>query len=152
MQTLTASNRPDRVPLDVGGRKLVFVRVADDRYAAEVDGNGLPIRTTRETSEVFDGGGSRPWSPEVHEGETADIDALLYCLSLGAVPEPVPIKESPRGANQHPVRSPPGVTLTASDNWGHFRQWTFLKVTVTIAPSGAVEIHEDVGEMDGSYY
>src|SRR5215204_4541296 len=51
MKALTASNRPDRVPLDVGGRKLVFVRVADDRYAAEVDGNGLPIRTTRETSE-----------------------------------------------------------------------------------------------------
>jgi hypothetical protein len=85
-------------------------------------------------------GQSRPlseWEPEVREGDTANIDALLYCISLD------PERKS---------AIPHGLTLHAKDNWGHFRQWTYLTILVTIASSGIVEIHEDIDELDDSYY
>jgi hypothetical protein len=139
MKELTASDRPESIKLDVSGGIVVFVRVADDQYAAELDGRRLPIRTTRVVRQMPEAQ-SRPlreWEPEVREGETANIDALLYCLSLD------PERKS---------AIPHSVILKASDNWGHFRQWTSLTISVTIASSGLVEIHENIDEEDGSYY
>lgn len=131
--TLTAAERPERITLDVGGQELVFVRVTGDHYAAEWDGNRLPIWTTRQECDV----GSRLWEPILRVGETANIDALLYGLSL----EPS-------------IRSttPQSVVLNASDNWGHYRQWTYVTITVTITSSSVVDIHERIDEQDDSYY
>ncbi len=137
MKALTAADRPDRVTLDVGGSQVVFVRVAGDQYAAERGGNRLPVRTRREVIRHSETGSRRMWEPEVREGETANIDALLYCLSL-----------SPERTSE----SPHGVKLVASENWGHYRQWTFLTIAVTIEPSGVVAIDEGIGEEDESYY
>ena len=137
MKELTTSDRPESITLDVSGRQVVFVRGADDQYAAELDGKRLPIRTKREVRDVSEAGSHPLWEPKVREGETANIDALLYCLSLG------PERKS---------AIPHSVMLKARDNWGQFRQWTFLTISVTIAPSGIVELHEDIGEENGSYY
>jgi hypothetical protein len=135
-KNLTAAEHPERLTLlDVSGQQVVFVLGADDQYAAECGGKKLPIRVTEAVREVP---GSRlMYEPKVQEGETANIDPLLYCVSLGP-------KITSAGPNS--------ITLTASDNWGHYRQWTFLTITVTLTPSGVVEIQADIGEEDGSYY
>jgi hypothetical protein len=138
MKEPAASDRPESITLDVSGQIVVFVRIADDQYAAELDGRRLPIRTKRVMRQVFEGQcPPSEWEPKVREGETANIDALLYCLSV----EP-----------ERKSATPHGVILKANDNWGHFRQWTFLTIQVTIAPGGIVEIHERIDEQDQSYY
>ena len=139
MKQLTASDRPESITLDVSGRTVVFVRVADDQYAAELDGRRLPIRTTRVVRQMAEAQ-TRPlweWEPVVREGETANIDALLYCMSLDP---------------QRMSTVPHSLTLIAHDNWGHYRQRTSPIISVTIASSGMVEIHEQIDEQDGSYY
>ncbi len=136
MTKLTPSERPARVALDLSDQQVVFVRVGDDHYAAELDGKSLPIRTEKHERRVSEGGELVRYKPELSEGDTANIDTILLCLALGAVPKPLP-------------RS---VELSAMDNWGHFRQNTFLKISITISESGLVEVNEDIQEQDDSYY
>ncbi len=136
MSRLTTSQHPERVELDLSGQQLVFVRVGDDLYAAELDGKRLPIRRERLFSQIDEGGGRDPWPPEQSEGDTAHIDTILICLSLDAAPTPIPR----------------GVKLEARHDWGHFRQFSFLKISITIAESGLIEFNENIQEMDGSYY
>jgi hypothetical protein len=133
MRELTASDRLDRVAFDLNGRQVIFVRVGDDHYAAELDGKRLPIRKERHDKNEY---GIEIWSPRLSEGDTANIDSILPCLSLGAVPTPIS----------------QGVELDVSDNWGHYRQWMWLTISITIAESGKIEINEDILEQDGSYY
>lgn len=136
MIQLTTSERPARVALDLSEKQIVFVRVGDDRYTAELDGMSLQIRTVRHESRIYENGERDPYEPELREGDTANIDTLLRCLALGAVPTPIPR----------------GVEFSATDNWGHFRQNTFLKIWITIAESGILEINENIHEQDDSYY
>jgi hypothetical protein len=133
---LTTSERPSRVAIDLSEGQVVFVRVGDDHYAAELDGRSLRIRSVRHESRIYENGGRDPYEPKLLEGDTANIDTVLRCLALGAVPTPIPR----------------GVEFTATDNWGHFRQNTFLKTWITIAESGILEINENIGEQDDSYY
>jgi hypothetical protein len=136
MTELTTSERPSRVAIDLSEGQVVFVRVGDDHYAAELDGRSLRIRSVRHESRIYENGGRDPYEPKLLEGDTANIDTVLRCLALGAVPTPIPR----------------GVEFTATDNWGHFRQNTFLKTWITIAESGILEINENIGEQDDSYY
>jgi len=136
MTKLTPSERPARVALDLSDQQVVFVRVGDDHYAAELDGKSLPIRTEKHERRISEGGELFRYKPELSEGDTANIDTILLCLALGAVPKPLPR----------------GVEFSAMDNWGHFRQNTFLKISITIAESGLVEVNEDIQEQDDSYY
>jgi hypothetical protein len=133
---LTTSERPARIALDLSEEQVVFIRVGDDQYAAELDGKRLPIRTEKHERRISEGGELFRYEPELSEGYTANIDILLLCLALGAAPTPLS-----RGAK-----------LSAMDNWGHFRQNTFLTISITIAESGLVEINEDIQEQDDSYY
>jgi hypothetical protein len=136
MTKLTASERPARVALEMSDQQIIFVRVGNDRYAAELDGKSLPIRTEKHERRISEGGELFRYKPKLSEGDTANIDNILRCLALGAVPVPLPR----------------GVGLSARDNWGHFRQNTFLMISITIAESGLVEINEDIREQDGIYY
>jgi len=136
MTKLTPSERPARVALDLSDQQVVFVRVGDDHYAAELDGKSLPIRTEKHERRISEGGELFRYKPELSEGDTANIDTILLCLALGAVPKPLPR----------------GVEFSAMDNWGHFRQNTFLKISITISESGLVEVNEDIQEQDDSYY
>jgi hypothetical protein len=136
MTKLTTSERPARVAIDLIDRQVVFVRVGDDRYAAELDGKSLPIRTEKQMKRISEGGELYRFEPVLSEGDTANIDTILLCLTLSAAPTLIPR----------------GVTLSATDNWGHFRQNTFLTISITIAESGMVEINEDIQEQDDSYY
>ena len=115
---------------------MAFVRVGDDRYAVELEGRRRPIRTVQQWSDVSESSRYVLYESTRSEGDTANIDTILRCLALGATYTPL-------------AR---GVELSAIDAWGHFRQNTFLKVSITIAEGGAVEIDEDIGEEDGSYY
>src|SRR5262245_14302937 len=136
MTQLTTSERPERVAIDLGENQVVFVRVGDDHYAAELDGGSLQIRTARHKRRIYENGERDPYEPKLREGDTANIDSILRCLALGAVPTPIQR----------------GVEFQAIDNWGHFRQNTYLKIWITIAESGALEITENIGEQDDSYY
>ena len=51
--------RPERVVLAVGTREIVFVRVDDGRYAAEIDGTRRTIRTKHDSGWVSEGTGGR---------------------------------------------------------------------------------------------
>ncbi len=90
----------------------------------------ITIKAKRRTSEI----GEHSAGPT--EASTTNIDTILHCLALGAVPKPIPR----------------GVELSAIDNWGHFRQNTFLNVSIIIAESGLLEVNEDIQEQDESYY
>ena len=136
MTQLTTSERPERVAINLSEKQVVFVRVSDDHYAAEVDGRSLKIRSVTQESRIYENGERDPYEPKLREGDTANIDTILRCLALGAVPTPIPR----------------GVEFSAIDNWGHFRQNTYLKIWITIAESGALEITENIGEQDDSYY
>jgi hypothetical protein len=136
MTKLTTSDRPARVALELSDQQVVFVRVGDDHYAAELDGKSVQIRTEKHERDISEGGELFRYEPKLNEGDTANIDTILLCLALGAVPKPFPR----------------GVNLSAMDNWGHFRQNTFLTITITIAESGLVEINEDIQNQDDSYY
>src|SRR5262249_54624427 len=136
MTKLTTSERPERVTLDLIDQQVVFIRVGDDRYAAELDGKRLPIRTEKHERDISEGEILHQYDPNLTEGSPANIDTILLCLTRGAAPTPLP-----RGAK-----------LSAKDNWGHFRQNTFLTISVTIAESDLVEINEDIREQDDSYY
>ncbi|HSF40096.1 MAG TPA: hypothetical protein VLT87_09905 [Thermoanaerobaculia bacterium] len=127
---------PARVLLELGDQQVVFVRTGADGYAAELDGKRQPIRITQQLSDVSEGGYRHQYKPTQSEGETANIDHLLHCLALGASRTPL-------------VR---GLELSAIDQWGHFRQKTFLKVSITITEDGVVEIDEDIQVQDDSYY
>jgi hypothetical protein len=133
---LTVSERPERVAIDLIDRQVVFVRVGGDRYAAELDGRRLPIRIERHKKDISEAGILHEWEPEMSEGDTANIDTILLCFANGAAPTPLP----------------QGVRIEAMDNWGHFRQNTFLTISITIAENGVVEINENIQEQDGSYY
>lgn len=136
---MTESAKPEHpasVVIELGDQQVVFVRVGDDRYAAELEGKRRLIRTVQQLSEVSESGRYVLCEPTRSEGDTANIDTILRCLALGAAYTPL-------------AR---GVKLSVTDAWGHFRQNTFLKVSITIAEDGAVEIDEDIGEEDGSYY
>lgn len=136
MTELTTSERPERVAIDLIDQVIVFVRVGDDHYAAELDGKRLSIRTERHEKDICEVGVLREWEPELSEGDTANIDTILLCFARGATP----------------TLLPRGVKLSAMDNWGHFRQNTFLTISIMIAESGMVEINEDIQEQDNSYY
>jgi hypothetical protein len=107
--------------LELGDQQVVFVRVGDDRYAAELDGKRRLIRTAQQKSDVYENGDRVSYKPTRSEGSTANIDTILRCLALGAAHSPLPR----------------GVELSAKDNWGHFRQNTFLTISITIAESGS---------------
>jgi hypothetical protein len=136
MTKLTISERPARVAVDLSEGQVTFVRIGDDHYTAELNARSLQIRTVRHESRIYENGDLDPYEPALRESETANIDALLRCLALGAVPTPIPR----------------GVQFSATDNWGHFRQNTFLRIWITIAESGMVEINENIHEQDDSYY
>lgn len=136
MSLSTNPEHPPRVALDLGGKQLVFVRAHDDGYAAELAGERRPIRTREERSTCSETGHREPLGSNYSHGAVANIDVVLRCLALGA--RPTAIAE--------------GMKLSATDNWGHFRQNTFLKVAITIANDGAIEIAADIQEEDGSYY
>ena len=127
---------PERVVLELGDQQVVFVRVGDDSYVAVWDGERRPIHTTQEKSNVSESGYRDRNEPTRSESDTANIDTILRCLELGA--ERTPIER--------------GVKLSATDAWGHFRQNTFLKVSITISESGEVKIDEAIGFQDQSYY
>lgn len=127
---------PACVVFEMGGQEVVFVPAGDNRYAAEVDGTRRPIRTRQQLTDISEGGICHQYKPTRSEGETANLDPLLRCLALGASRTPV-------------TR---GVELSAIDPWGHFRQNTFLTVSITMAEDGVVEIDEDIRVQDDSYY
>lgn len=132
MTELTPSDRPERITLSLSDKQLVFIRTGDEQYAAELDGRSLPIRTggKKRTAEIGE------HTPGPTEASTANLDTIIKCLALGASTEPLP----------------QGIKLSAVDNWGHFRQNTFLNVTILISESGVLEINEDIQEQDESYY
>jgi hypothetical protein len=130
------SAHPPRVALDLGGKQLVFVRVHDDRYAPELAGERRPIRTREDRRTCSETGRSEPLGSNRSDGAVASIDPALRCLALGA--RPTAIAE--------------GVQLSATDNWGHFRQNTSPTLAITIAGDGAIEIAADIREQDESYY
>ena len=132
MPELTPSDRPERVTLDLNGKQLVFIRMGDEQYAAELDGRSLPIRSAGK--KLITKNDEHIAGPT--NASTANIDTLLRCLSLGATTEPLP----------------QGVKLSAVDNWGHFRQNTFINVSIIVTESGVVELNEDIQEQDESYY
>jgi|EndMetStandDraft_5_1072996.scaffolds.fasta_scaffold603811_1 hypothetical protein len=136
MTKLTPSERPERLAIDLIGQRLVFARVGDDNYTARLDDNSLPIRTEKQEKQISEGGELYRYQPKLSEGAAANIDTIILCLALGAAPTPIPR----------------GVKLKAMDNWGHFRQNTFLTISITIAESGMIEINEDIQEQDDSYY
>lgn len=109
MPALTPADRRDRIPLDLGGQEVVFVRVTAEHYAPEVGGRRLPIRAVRETRMLTEGSATPRWesTPVPQEGEAANIDALVYCLTLDPLRTTVP---------------PHGVRLSGVDTWGHYRQ------------------------------
>lgn len=125
---------PPRVTVVIGTSRVTFVQIAAERYAAEVDGTRRNIRLRTRSRQVFEGGGSRDREPELSENDIANIDSLLRCLELGA---------SPR-LTEHSVE------LSATDNWGHFRQHTWY--TVTITAGDPIEIDESIDVQDDSYY
>lgn len=127
---------PACVVFELGGQEVVLVPAGDNRYAAEVDGTRRPIRTRQQLTDISEGGVLHQYKPARSEGETANLDSLLRCLALGASRTPL-------------AR---GVELSAIDRWGHFRQNTFLTVSITIAEDGAIEIDEDIRVQDDSYY
>lgn len=127
---------PARVVLELEDRQVVFVRTEENLYAAELDGKRRPIRARQQRSDVSEGGVLHQYKPTRSEGETANLDPLLRCLALGASRTPL-------------AR---GLKLSAIDRWGHFRQNTFLTVSITIAEDGVVEIDEDIRVQDDSYY
>ena len=133
---MTDPQHPPRVVLDLGRQQLVFVRVSDDRYAAELAGERRPLRIREERRTSSESGHSRPLGSDRSDGPVANIDPVLRCLELDT--RPTAIAE--------------GVELSAADNWGHFRQNTFLRVAITLASDGAIEIAADIGEQDESYY
>lgn len=122
--------------LELGDQKVVLVHAGGNSYAAEVDGTRRPIRTRRQLTDISEGGICHQYKPTQSEGETANLDPLLRCLALGASRTPL-------------AR---GLKLSAIDRWGHFRQNTFLTVSITIAEDGVVEIDEDIRVQDDSYY
>jgi hypothetical protein len=136
MTELTTSERPERVAIDLIDQEIMFVRVGDDRYAAELDGKRLLIRTERHQKDICEVGVIYEYKPALSEGDTANIDTILLCFARGAAP----------------TLLPQGIKLEARDNWGHFRQNTFLTISITIAESGQVEINEDIREQDDSFY
>jgi hypothetical protein len=111
MTKLTPSERPERVALDLSDQQVVFVRVGDDHYAAELDGKSLPIRTEKRERRISEGGELFRYKPKLSEGDIANIDTVLLCLALGAIPKPL-------------LR---GVELSAMDSWGHFLEHCRLR-------------------------
>lgn len=136
MTQSTTLEHPARVALELGDQQIVFVLVGDNRYAAELDGKRRPIQTTKQESRIYENGDRDPYEPTRSEGDTANIDTILRCLALDATHTPLP----------H------GAEISAKDNWGHFRQNTFLTISITITESRSVEINENIQEQDDSYY
>ncbi len=135
MREYTDAQRPNTLLLTFGEMHLLFVRVTDDQYAVEVNGMRSPIRTTRVTT--WDTGGVHTYDPEIQQGQTVNIDGIIYARELGAECE---------------LEKPSGIKLEFADNIGHYRQWTYATIIITIEPSGLVNIDERVTEEDGSYY
>lgn len=126
---------PPFVELAIAGHRVVFVRETFDTYAAQVDGIRRPIQLTTHTGTSSESGSSTT-DPATHErGDHVNLDALLRCLALEA--KPMPIDR--------------GIELAACDNWGHFRQNTFYKVTVRLT-ANAVDIIAASSTQDESYY
>jgi hypothetical protein len=136
MTKLTTSERPGRIAIDLIDQEVVFVRVGDDHYAAELDGKKLSIRTEQHKKDICEVGVLYEYKPALSDGDTANIDTIILCFARGATPTLIPR----------------GIKLKAMDNWGHFRQNTFLTISITIAESGLVEINEDIQEQDDSFY
>jgi hypothetical protein len=118
------------------GSTVVFTRVEGSRYRATVDGVPRPIRRVRVIFDQSETGRYQKYEPELEAGEDVDLKVLVTCLKF-------------RPGREHICN---GIELRAADNWGHFRQWNFYVAKVTLGEDGAVEVLEDLGEMDGSYY
>jgi hypothetical protein len=135
--SISPPERPPRLALELEGRHLEFVRVDGDLYAAEVDGKRLPIRVRRETASVSESAASHPGDATDIVGESCSLDELLRCIELGAKVSQVPGGE---------------LLFEATDNWGHFRQNTYLWVRVVLKDGERVLLDVSVGEQDESYY
>jgi hypothetical protein len=129
-------NYPSQVSLELNGVKAVFSHAGDGKYSVQVGGEPRAIRKVRQVRIVSENGWSRSYDPESSQGDQANIDAILKCIQLRAERTPLPN----------------GLHFSAIDEWGHFRQNTFLHVSLTIADDGALEIREDIDEQDESYY
>ncbi len=128
---------PPALTLELGARTLVLTRGEDERYAATVDGVPRKLRTRQADREVSEGGGGRTWGATAFiDSDTAGIDVLLRCLA--------------NDPTYHSIGG--GIQLSATDNWGHFRQRTSLTITVVLTADDAVEIDADVATQDESYY
>ena len=134
--SISPPERPPRLSLELEGRHLELVRVDGDRYAAEVGGKRVRVRVRRSTASVSESGSSHPWEETDTVGEAGSLDELLRCLELGA----------------EAARVPGGLQFEATDNWGHFRQNTFLHVRVVLEDGEQVLVDVSVGEQDESYY
>lgn len=118
------------------GPTVTFSLVERARYRASVNGEPRPIRRTRLVFDQSEGGRRQKYEAEVEEGESVDLGTMMKGLGFGP--------SERRVAN--------GIELASCDNWGHFRQWNFYRTTITLGEDGAVEVEEELGEMDGSYY
>ncbi len=118
------------------GPTVTFTRVEGARFRAKVDGEPRPIRRSRLIFDQGEGGRNQKYDAMLEEGEEVDLEVMMTGLKFR--PEQRRIKN--------------GIELRSSDNWGHFRQWNFYRTTITLGADGVVEVEEDLGEMDGSYY
>lgn len=135
----TAPEAANVVELPVGARKLAFIEVQGKRYRAELDGTPRPIRTRISRGDVHEGQGglSGATTSAWVEGEVADIAPLLACLAR---------------ADAEKTQSSGKLTLSTSEQWGHFRQNRWTTVTVSIANDGAIEVDTAIATQDDSYY
>lgn len=118
------------------GPTVVFTRVEGARYRAALGGEPRPIRRVRVVFDQSETGRYQKYEPELESGEEVDLTVMATCVKLRPGTD----------------RITNGIELRAADNWGHFRQWKFYVVKVTLGDDGAIEVLEDLGEMDGSYY
>jgi hypothetical protein len=129
-------SRPPEVTQQLGEHQLVLVHFEGNRYKARLDADPRTIRMQTRNGQCTEGASPDMYEPKREEGEAVCIDPLLRCLELGPVQ-----RQLPRG-----------VELSATDNWGHYRQNTYTIVTVTIGDDGAIEIDARILEQNDSFY
>ncbi len=129
--TLTPS-LSSRLRFELRGHALAFVEAKPGQFAAELDGKRCPMRIRTENAEVSETGKRLEGATTNTVEQTAPLTELLRCLALGA--ETTILK----GA----------IRVSATDNWGTFRQNTYLAVEITIAQDRVIDLSIFRAEQD----
>jgi len=135
MSTPTPTPTPtpsSRLRFELRGHALAFIEIAPGRYAAELDGKRCPMRIRTENAEVSEAGKRIERGTTNTLEQAAPLTELLRCLALGA--ETTIIK----GA----------IRVSATDNWGTFRQNTYLAVEIAVAQDRVIDLAIYRAEQD----